>query len=116
MSMLTIEMTPELEQRLQEEAVRSGRSLAEVALVALHKELLPPSGAARLREDVQALYEALPRRSAADLHALAEAQGVRPVERLEDLRVDFWPEEESGDQFLAWLREGRRDRPGRLET
>jgi hypothetical protein len=113
MSMLTIEMTPELEQRLEEEAVRSGRSVAEVALVALHKELLPPADAPGLRGTVSALFEGLPHRTLSDLQALADAQGVRPVARPEELRGDFWPEEENADQFLAWLQEGRRDRQSR---
>jgi hypothetical protein len=110
MSMLTIEMTPELEQRLQEEAAKRGQSVAEVAFVILRQRLVPPVGGANTREDVQALFEGLPRRTPADLLALAEAQGAKPVERFEDLLGDFWPEEETGDQFLAWLREERRDR------
>ena len=110
MSMLMIEMTPELEQRLEEEAAKSGQSVAEVASVILRQRLAPPAGGASVREDVQALFEGLPRRTAADLLVLAEAQGVKPLERFEALRGDFWPEEETGDEFLAWLREGRQDR------
>jgi len=112
MSMLTIEMTPELEQRLEEEAAKSGQSVAEVAFVILRQRFAPPASGASVREDVRALFEGLPRRTPADLLALAEAQGVKPVERFEDLLGDFWPEEETGDQFLAWLREERRDRHG----
>jgi len=112
MDMLTIEMTPELEQRLQEEAARSGQSLAGVAFVILRQRLVPSAGGAGVREDVLALFEGLPRRTPADLLALAQAQGVKPVARFEDLLGDFWPEDETGDQFLAWLREERRDRRG----
>jgi hypothetical protein len=35
------------------------------------------------------------------LEELAEEQGVQPVERMEDLASDFWPEGESVDAFLA---------------
>ena len=38
---------------------------------------------------------------------LAREQGVRPVERIEDLAID-WPEEDSVDQLLALIREVRR--------
>lgn len=37
----------------------------------------------------------------ATLEELAEEQGVEPVERLEDLAADFWPKDESVDEFLA---------------
>jgi hypothetical protein len=110
MSMLTIEMTPELEQRLEEEAAKSGHSVAEVALVILRQRFAPPARGASIQEDVQALFAGQPRRTPADLLVLAEAQGIKPVARFEDLLGDFWPEEETGDQFLAWLREGRQDR------
>jgi hypothetical protein len=110
MSRLTIEVTPALEQRLKEEAAKSGQSVADVAFAILQERLeLPPSGVGA-PEEVHALFEGLPRRTPADLLELAEAQGVKPVERFEDLLGDFWPEDETGEQFLAWLREGRRDR------
>jgi hypothetical protein len=34
---------------------------------------------------------------------LAREQGVKPVEDPNDLKGDFWPEDESVDEFLAWL-------------
>jgi len=44
------------------------------------------------------------------LEALARRQGVAPLRRLEDLWADFWPEEESVDDFIEavyrWRREG----------
>jgi hypothetical protein len=40
---------------------------------------------------------------------LAAEQGVRPVHDPRELRGDFWPEAESTDDFLSWLREIRRD-------
>lgn len=38
---------------------------------------------------------------------LAREQGVLPIERIEDLAID-WPEEDSIDEFLALIREVRR--------
>src|SRR2546423_1303612 len=108
MSKLMIEVTPELEQRLEEEAAKSGQSVAEVAFEILREQLAPV--ASRNPDDVRRLFDGLPRRTPADLLKLAEAQGVQPVERLEYLRGDFWPEDETCDQFIAWLREARRDR------
>jgi hypothetical protein len=90
--------------------LNSGLSVAEVVFSILHEHLVQSPGDARTPEDVQALFEGLPRRTPADLLRLAEAQGVKPVERFENLLGDFWPEDETGDQFIAWLREGRRDR------
>ncbi len=47
-----------------------------------------------------------------DIEVLAAQQGVKPIEKPEDLRGDFWPEDESVDDFLKarkrWQREGRR--------
>ena len=41
---------------------------------------------------------------------LAEEQGVRPVSNFNDLLGDFWPEDESADEFIAatrdWNQEG----------
>ena len=38
---------------------------------------------------------------------LAREQGVRPIQSLDELRGD-WPEEDSIDEFLGFLREVRR--------
>jgi hypothetical protein len=35
---------------------------------------------------------------------LARQQGVKPIRCIEDLYGDFWPEEESVDEFLEWVR------------
>jgi erythromycin esterase-like protein len=51
----------------------------------------------------------------AKLRELAKQQGVKPIRSIEDLYGDFWPEEESIDEFLEWLRELRHsDKPRRL--
>jgi hypothetical protein len=35
---------------------------------------------------------------------LAKRQGVKPIHSIEELKGDFWPEEESVDEFLEWVR------------
>lgn len=42
----------------------------------------------------------------ARLLEIARQQGVGPL-RVDELRGDFWPEEESTADFLAWLRTTR---------
>jgi hypothetical protein len=44
-----------------------------------------------------------------DLEALAAPQGVPTVSDFDSLLGDFWPEEESADQFIATIREWRRE-------
>lgn len=36
-----------------------------------------------------------------DLATIAAAQGVRPVTNVDDLLGDFWPEDETADEFIA---------------
>ena len=38
------------------------------------------------------------------IRELARRQGVTPIARIADLQGDFWPAEESVDEFLAWVR------------
>ncbi|HEY0097433.1 MAG TPA: hypothetical protein VGB76_00650 [Pyrinomonadaceae bacterium] len=40
---------------------------------------------------------------------LARRQGVEPIRGIEDLRGDFWPEEDNADEFLSWVRTLRQD-------
>jgi hypothetical protein len=49
-------------------------------------------------------------RGLARLQRLAAEQGVGPVTRFEDLLGDFWPVDESMEEFLATLRAWRQDR------
>ena len=41
------------------------------------------------------------------VEALAAEQGVHPIDDPKQLRGEFWPQEESMDEFLAWLRKLR---------
>ena len=43
----------------------------------------------------------------AELLRLAERQGVKPVTNIDDLAGDFWPEDESIDDFIATVRRWR---------
>lgn len=47
--------------------------------------------------------------NSADLATVTRMQGVSPVNDLDDLVADFWPEDESVDEFVATIREWRRE-------
>ena len=49
-------------------------------------------------------FDALP-----DLDTLAAVQGVQPIENIDDLVVDFWPEDESVEDFIDAAMEGRHE-------
>lgn len=76
-----------------------------------------PSGLPRSPEDYVRLLERVQqeaRRQKAHARAweLARQQGVEPIRSIEDLRGDFWPEEDSTEEFLSWLRDLRQgDKP-----
>jgi hypothetical protein len=44
-----------------------------------------------------------------ELERLAAGQGVRPITDFDSLKADFWPEDESVDDFVRTVRERRRD-------
>ncbi|MHC4252674.1 MAG: hypothetical protein ACYS9X_26450 [Planctomycetota bacterium] len=43
------------------------------------------------------------------IEELAAEQGVKPITDLKLLRADFWPEDETADEFIAAVREWRRE-------
>jgi hypothetical protein len=43
------------------------------------------------------------------LEKLAVAQGVQPVTNFDSLKADFWPKDESVDDFVRTIRERRCD-------
>ncbi len=47
-----------------------------------------------------------------DLEAIANEQGVEPTGDFDALLGDFWPEDEGADEFVATLREWRRQGMG----
>ncbi len=57
-----------------------------------------------VRDDVSAAEAARKK-----LERLAVEQGVRPITDFDSLRADFWPEDESVEDFVRTVRERRRD-------
>lgn len=48
-----------------------------------------------------------------ELERLAAEQGVRPIADFDSLKADFWPKDESVDDFVRTIRERRRDSESR---
>ena len=44
-----------------------------------------------------------------DLDALAQAQGVPPVQDIGELAIDSWPDDESPDDFMAAVQRWHRE-------
>lgn len=98
-------------------------NLGELLVLALVLALIHMQGKAD-RSEVRSLLEkansemsAVPalrslrsRRGHSELRRLAGEQGVKPFE-FDQVRRDFWPQEESADDFLSWLR-AKRDEGG----
>ena len=58
----------------------------------------------QVKEEAQALFE-----EKADLDQLAAEQGVSPAANFNALLGDFWPEDETADEFIAQVRAWRRE-------
>ena len=43
------------------------------------------------------------------IREIARQRGVKPIESIKDMAGDFWPAEESIDDFLEWLHASRRE-------
>ena len=50
-----------------------------------------------------------PRAAPGTSEALAAQQGVKPVANPQELYADFWPEDETADQFVEAVRRWRRE-------
>ena len=46
-------------------------------------------------------------RDSASLEQLIAEQGVTPIQNIDELAGDFWPEDEGPDDFVNWLRKER---------
>jgi hypothetical protein len=71
----------------------------------------------KLPESVQKSQAKEEARRAAHARAweLAKQRGIVPIKNMDELRGDFWPEEESIDEFLSWVRDLRQsDKPRSL--
>ena len=67
------------------------------------------------RPDAGALEELYAFDALPSLEALADAQGVQPIEDIDDLVADFWPEDESIEDFMATIRRWRDEEDTHLD-
>ena len=44
-----------------------------------------------------------------ELEAIAKKQGTQPLKHIEDLYGDFWPEDETADDFVRMMRQWRNE-------
>jgi hypothetical protein len=73
------------------------------------RDLIEAALPAQSGEEPVPAWEVLPRRAPEELDALALSQGAPLAAKFEDLIGDFWPEDESCDEFIATIREWRRE-------
>jgi hypothetical protein len=104
----TIELPPETERQLEQEAARRGQDPRELARALLEEKLASLGDRSVAR--VEALFADLPRATPEEVQAFLKAEGAQPIEHFEELLGDFWPEGESVDEFLEarrrWQWEG----------
>ncbi len=64
------------------------------------------------KKEAQSTEEESRKQAHARARELAKQQGVRPIQNMAELKGDFWPEEDSIDEFLSWLHDLRQnDKP-----
>jgi len=63
----------------------------------------------RLEHEAELTREDARKRAHARAWELAKQQGVKPIRSIKELQGDFWPEEESVDEFLSWLKSTRQE-------
>lgn len=61
----------------------------------------------RIEREAEAAEAASQTKAEGRVWELARQQGVEPIHSISALRGDFWPEDESTAEFLAWLRATR---------
>jgi hypothetical protein len=61
----------------------------------------------RLEREAELSRDEARREAHARAWELAKQQGVVPVRDIKELQGDFWPEEDSVDEFLEWVRKTR---------
>jgi hypothetical protein len=106
---MEVSLHPRQEKQLRELAKREGKPMEVLAGEILEEGILAHANA-KANEGGRGLEPTLTfHGSQTDLDSLIAAQGVKPVARFEDLLGDFWPEEESADQFLQAVHEWRRE-------
>ena len=104
---LTIELSPELEERLEQAAAQHGQAAAEYARRVLEEQLREESSPSPGDP-----WAGLPRRPWSEVIDQAREQGAPLSANVDDLAGKFWPEDETCDEFIAtvrqWRREGKR--------
>jgi hypothetical protein len=90
---LHIDLPPPIVRWLEQEAARRGQSVNDYARVLLEEVIT-----AAMRRPEQTLPGGVQPRSPAELLALAREQGIKPVERFEDLLGD-WSDLEGEEEF-----------------
>ncbi len=91
---------------------RAAEALAYLRRLLLEGEEATGTAMARLAERMEPLTVSgreFFSQPGVDLAILAARQGVRPVANLDDLLGEFWPDEESVDEFIAAMRQWRRE-------
>jgi hypothetical protein len=101
---LTIELPLDLGFRLEQAAAERGQGVAEYARAVLEE---------RLREvtapGTPDPWAGLPRRPWSEVIELAREQGAALSAELDKLAGDFWPQDETCDEFIASVRQWRRE-------
>ena len=106
---MELSLHPRQEKQLRDLAQREGKPVEVLAGEILEEGIWAHTNA-KESERGRGLEPTLTFHSSqADLDQLIAAQGVKPVARFEDLLGDFWPEEESADEFIAAVRKWRRE-------
>jgi hypothetical protein len=108
---LLIDLPPEIERWLEQEAARHGQGVSDYARV-----LLQEIATAAMHRSERPLPGGVRRRSTAELLALAREQGVKPAQRFEDLLGDEADpdnkDEFDVDAFLEARRRWQQEGPG----
>jgi len=97
---LVIQLSPDMEQRLQQEAARNGQPAGDFARAVLEERL------AGARTPASDPYAGLERATAEEAQTLIRTQGVQPVDRFENLIGSPWPDALSTDDSDVVRRDG----------
>jgi hypothetical protein len=112
---LTLDLSPELERQLAQEAAHRGQSVDACVRTLLEERLRLPSAERKLtpeeRRDAVPDYRGLHRGSLRDLAELARQQGAPLSVDWDAMPEDLEPDADTCDELIAWLRDGRQDRP-----
>lgn len=112
MTTITVHLSPDNWRKLYTRATRLGLPVEELARQSLEATLAEPDKPARpdtLAEvPARVLREANIFWETTSLSELAERQGVRAIQSLEEVWGDFWPEDKSLDEFVSAIYQRRR--------